>query len=64
MHPCLLVRDNRFLLLLSFHVLQDSNVGESGVGYEEVIKSTYGGIYGAPTGTVKGTKKVKATKKK
>lgn len=37
--------------------LQDSNLGESGLGYEEVIKSTYGGIYGPATSA--GTKKVK-----
>jgi hypothetical protein len=45
-------------------VFQDNNVGQSGLGYEEVIKNTYGGIYGEPIGMPKGTKKVKAAKKK
>ena len=39
--------------------LQDNNLGESGLGYEELIKSTYGGIYGPATSA--GTKKVKVS---
>jgi len=52
-------------VLSSFlYVFQDNTVGQSGLGYEEVIKNTYGGIYGEPIGMPKGTKKVKAAKKK
>jgi len=51
--------DEEFEDFMSATLIKDSNLGQSGLGYEEVIKGTYGGIYGTPT---MGTKKISKKK--
>ncbi|GAX84218.1 hypothetical protein CEUSTIGMA_g11641.t1 [Chlamydomonas eustigma] len=51
--------DGDFEEFMSSTLIKDSNLGQSGLGYEEVIKGTYGGIYGEPTLTQKGKKQNK-----